>query len=108
MPHPREHQLTYQGVLALASPLCDHVIPRRPQGNPRRAQMAVPRGMDELPSTAAAPQVATLVGQLLLPGEGERRGVELRAWVASPSDEEHQLWVLPGTADSVTVQPLDG
>ena len=28
VPHPREHQLTYQGVLAPASPLRDYVIPR--------------------------------------------------------------------------------
>ena len=28
MPHPREHQLTYQGVLAPASPLRDQVVPR--------------------------------------------------------------------------------
>ena len=28
VPHPREHQLTYQGVLAPASPLRDEVVPR--------------------------------------------------------------------------------
>ncbi|MFT6833246.1 MAG: hypothetical protein ACJAZN_003427 [Planctomycetota bacterium] len=28
VPHPREHQLTYQGVLAPASPLRDQVVPR--------------------------------------------------------------------------------
>ncbi|MEM8714133.1 MAG: transposase [Planctomycetota bacterium] len=29
VPHPREHQLTYQGVLAPASPLRDGVVPRQ-------------------------------------------------------------------------------
>ena len=28
VPHPREHQLTYQGVLAPASPWRDQVVPR--------------------------------------------------------------------------------
>jgi hypothetical protein len=28
VPHPREHQLTYHGVLAPASPLRDEVVPR--------------------------------------------------------------------------------
>ena len=28
VPHPREHQLTYQGVLAPAPPLRDQVVPR--------------------------------------------------------------------------------
>ena len=31
LPHPREHQLTYFGVLAPASPLRDAVVPARPQ-----------------------------------------------------------------------------
>jgi hypothetical protein len=31
VPHPREHQLTYFGVLAPASPLRDAVVPARPQ-----------------------------------------------------------------------------
>ena len=30
VPHPREHQLTYHGVLAPASPLRDAVVPQRP------------------------------------------------------------------------------
>ena len=32
VPHPREHQLTYQGVLAPASPLRDSVVPRSVKG----------------------------------------------------------------------------
>ena len=40
--------------------------------------------------------VAKLVGRLLLPGDGGRRGVELHTWVAdSPEGEPRQLWILP-------------
>ena len=37
VPHPREHQLTYQGVLAPASPLRDEVVPRSVKGRERSA-----------------------------------------------------------------------
>ena len=43
VPHPREHQWTYFGILAPASPLRDAVVPRRtvassgPSPGPRRA-----------------------------------------------------------------------
>ena len=47
------------------------------------------------PATATSSQAATLVGQLLLPGEGGRRGVELDAWVTAPDGELNQLWLLP-------------
>ncbi len=48
------------------------------------------------PATATSSQAATLlVGHLLLPGEGGRRGVELHVWIAAPEGEERQLWILP-------------
>ena len=47
VPHPREHQLTYQGVLAPASPLRDYVIPRPPSQERTR-----------LPVAAAIPEYA--------------------------------------------------
>lgn len=55
-----------------------------------------------------APAAAQLVGQLLLPGAGGRRGVELHAWVAGePGGEPHQLWILPG-ADGRFARELSG
>ena len=48
VPHPREHQLTYQGVLAPASPLRDDVIPRPV----RRAEPADAR----VPGAAVIPE----------------------------------------------------
>ncbi|MEM8557627.1 MAG: hypothetical protein AAGG50_07375 [Bacteroidota bacterium] len=48
-----------------------------------------------LPATAPSFEADSLVGQLRLPGEGGRRGVEVHAWVATPDGEEHQIWVLP-------------
>ena len=52
VPHPREHQLTYQGVLATASPRSsiqgDYVIPRPP----RRAEPADAR----VPGAAVIPE----------------------------------------------------
>ena len=50
VPHPREHQLTYQGVLAPASPLRDYVIPRAP----RREEPADAR----VPGAAVIPEYA--------------------------------------------------
>ena len=47
VPHPREHQLTYQGVLAPASPLRDYVIPMPPSQERTR-----------LPVAAAIPEYA--------------------------------------------------
>ena len=49
VPHPREHQLTYQGVLAPASPLRDYVVPRRAEPEDVR----VP-GKAAIPEYAAA------------------------------------------------------
>lgn len=47
------------------------------------------------PASTTSP-VAKLVGRLLLPGDGGRRGVELHAWAAnSPDGKPRQLWVLP-------------
>ena len=47
------------------------------------------------PASTTSP-AAKLVGRLLLPGDGGRRGVELHAWVAdSPDSEPRRLWVLP-------------
>jgi hypothetical protein len=54
VPHPREHQLTYQGVLAPASPLRDYVIPRPP----RRAEPANAR----TPDAAVIPEHAASEG----------------------------------------------
>lgn len=50
---------------------------------------------ESLPAPTPSPQAATLVGQLLLPGDGGRRGVELHVWVTAPNGEVRQLWVLP-------------
>lgn len=50
--------------------------------------------------TRAAPQATTLLGQLLLPGEGGRRGVELHLWVTAPDGETQQLWVFPDAEGS--------
>ena len=44
----------------------------------------------------AAPQDGIIVGRVLLPGEGGRRGLEVHAWFTDPSGEEGQLWLLPG------------
>ncbi len=49
----------------------------------------------EASRAAEASQAATLVGQLVLPGDGGRRGVELHAWVADADGESQQLWILP-------------
>ena len=47
VPHPREHQLTYQGVLAPASPLRDDVVPRAVVGKePKDAEAADAEGSD--------------------------------------------------------------
>jgi hypothetical protein len=40
VPHVREHQLTYHGCLAPASPLRDHVVLRPPSSRPRRSEAA--------------------------------------------------------------------
>ena len=40
VPHVREHQLTYHGCLAPASPLRDHVVPRPPSSRPSRCAAA--------------------------------------------------------------------
>ena len=50
VPHPREHQLTYLGVLAPASPLRDYVIPRPV----RQVEPADARG----PGAAVIPEYA--------------------------------------------------
>ncbi|MFT6831418.1 MAG: hypothetical protein ACJAZN_001581 [Planctomycetota bacterium] len=48
VPHPREHQLTYQGVLAPALPLRDQVVPRpvivKERKASRRFGFAGPKG----------------------------------------------------------------
>lgn len=42
-----------------------------------------------------------MIGRLLLPGEGGRRGLEVHAWIAPPvsadwqGEEEEQLWIFP-------------
>ena len=40
VPHVREHQLTYHGCLAPASPLRDHVVLRPPSSRPSRCEAA--------------------------------------------------------------------
>lgn len=40
VPHVREHQLTYHGCLAPASPLRDHVVLRPPSARPGRCEAA--------------------------------------------------------------------
>jgi hypothetical protein len=40
IPHPREHQLTYHGCLAPASPVRDHVVPLPPSSRERSASAA--------------------------------------------------------------------
>ncbi len=45
---------------------------------------------------SSAPTPATsLVGQLLLPAGGDRRGLEVHAWIADQDGEERQLWIFP-------------
>lgn len=56
----------------------------------------VTAGEDTPPATAGPPrEISRVVGQLLLPGEGGRRGVELQAWFAAPDGAERQFWILP-------------
>ncbi|CAE7759043.1 unnamed protein product [Symbiodinium sp. CCMP2592] len=59
------------------------------------AMMAASRGSASSES-ADATQESKLVGQLQLPGEGGRRGVEVHAWVRDSKGGENQLWILPG------------
>ncbi len=59
------------------------------------AMMAASRGGASSES-AAASQESKIVGQLRLPGEGGRRGVEIHAWVRDSEGNENQLWILPG------------
>lgn len=53
----------------------------------------------EASAIADAPRPTTLIGQLLLPGEGGQADVELRVsltvWVAAPDGETRQLWIFP-------------
>lgn len=49
-----------------------------------------------------------LVGRVLLPGDGGRRGLELHAWATNASkDEARQLWILP-EADGRFARPFSG
>ena len=54
VPHPREHQLTYQGVLAPASPLRDQVVPRPVV--PREAKDADATDSDDVERQAKPPE----------------------------------------------------
>ncbi|MEO0743524.1 MAG: hypothetical protein AAF089_18235 [Bacteroidota bacterium] len=56
---------------------------------------------------APSPQATALLGQLLLPGEGGRRGVEVHVWMAEPGGEERQLWILPD-GDGRFAQAMSG
>lgn len=50
---------------------------------------------EETPKTTTLPHATSLVGQLLLPGDGGRRGVEVHVWSAQPDGEVRKHWVLP-------------
>ena len=56
VPHPREHQLTYQGVLAPASPLRDSVVPRRLVGDESNATGAADAETSECPAKQSSGQ----------------------------------------------------
>lgn len=55
----------------------------------------------EAPSAQNAPvqnsvsEDGTVVGQVLLPGTGGRRGLEIHAWFIDANGTERQLWILP-------------
>ncbi len=55
VPHPREHQLTYQGVLAPASPLRDSVVPRPvARKEPKAAESDAAAGSTKCPAQSSS------------------------------------------------------
>ena len=68
IPHPREHQLTYHGCLAPASPVRDHVVPPNCRG---------PRGPGHPLSGAYPPRA---IGSGSGPSDGSASGGPWRAW----------------------------
>lgn len=47
------------------------------------------------PMQGMGPQDRALVGRVLLPGTGGRRGLEIHVWYTDASGEQQQLWILP-------------
>lgn len=56
---------------------------------------------NEVPSAQNAPvqnaisEGGTVIGRVLLPGTGGRRGLEIHAWFIDANGTERQLWILP-------------
>lgn len=54
----------------------------------------VPPSQSAASHSAASPD-GVILGRVLLPGEGGRRGLEVHAWYTHTNGTEQQLWILP-------------